>query len=317
MAHHIFFSYSRKNSDQAAVVINKLRASGFVVWQDVSDIHATEDWTQKIGAGLDEAALVVVLWSKAASESKWVKQEIDSGIARSKPITLLLLDSTPLPIMLSATQGITAGSIDQAVKTLVADLVRLYPTLKRRRVGFEFGKALGDLSPTRSLPMLDGKTLVWVPLIESGYCKASIVGTADTIVNYPSVIQVCLQFTQQTTSSFMPNVYQHWTESAKDAERDTTPAFTAVCITSPINSEDKYELDNRNNAQWSDAIDTTREAILPFAEVRKPTLQFFSLAPAALLLPLGTYFWRFYHIQMYNRVGNGYERVVEIWPDGT
>ncbi len=308
---YVFFSYSHKDTDDAGKIINALRAGGFTVWQDTSDIRGGDLWISKIQSGIADASVVVVLWSAHSQPSDWVKREIQLAIVQGKKIFALRLDQTPLPAELTLTQAIPfTPNFERGKTQLIADLPQ---DIRRRQLGFELGKPLSVQNASKKLPIEDGSELLWIPLIQSGYCQAHVVGLPQTTIRVPEALQVCLQFSREAKFAFVPDVYRWFRHIHQD---NPTAEFVAVCVTSPVNADRKHYLDNDNVAQWFDAIDTTYEAIGIFSEARRPILQIFNLAPASLMAGLGLKFYRFWHLQMYNLDGKSYKRVLEILPDG-
>jgi TolB-like protein len=72
----VFISYARSDEAVARRVAKALQASGLSVWWD-ADLPAHRDYSDIIERNLTEAKAVVVLWSKAAAASQWVKAEAD------------------------------------------------------------------------------------------------------------------------------------------------------------------------------------------------------------------------------------------------
>jgi adenylate cyclase len=72
----VFISYARADEAIARRVAKGLEASGFDVWWD-AEIPAHRAYSEVIERNLEEAKAVVVLWSKAASASQWVRAEAD------------------------------------------------------------------------------------------------------------------------------------------------------------------------------------------------------------------------------------------------
>jgi hypothetical protein len=52
-----------------------LRATGLETFIDVLKLRPGDIWNPKIFEAIDESDLFVVIWSKNASDSKWVKKE--------------------------------------------------------------------------------------------------------------------------------------------------------------------------------------------------------------------------------------------------
>ena len=70
----VFLSYARPDAAAAARVAKEMRKLGLSVWYD-SDLPAHRAYSDVIEHELETARAVVVLWSKAAVESQWVRSE--------------------------------------------------------------------------------------------------------------------------------------------------------------------------------------------------------------------------------------------------
>ena len=72
----VFISYSRDDEAVARRVAKALAAAGFDVWWD-AELPAHRAYSEVIERNLEEAKAVVVLWSKTAAKSQWVRAEAD------------------------------------------------------------------------------------------------------------------------------------------------------------------------------------------------------------------------------------------------
>ena len=93
----VFISYARDDRPTAARVGRALEAAGFTVWWD-ADLPAHRAYSEVIQRNLEEAKSVVVLWSKTAAKSQWVRAEADVARNAGK-LAQGLVDGTipPLP----------------------------------------------------------------------------------------------------------------------------------------------------------------------------------------------------------------------------
>ena len=93
----VFISYCRSDEKSAGRVASALQRSGYSVWWD-ADLPAHRAYSEVIESHLEEAKAVIVLWSKEAVASQWVRAEAD--VARNAhKLVQLSLDGTmpPLP----------------------------------------------------------------------------------------------------------------------------------------------------------------------------------------------------------------------------
>ena len=93
----VFISYARADQPTAARVAKALGTAGFKVWWD-ADLPAHRAYAEIIERNLAEAKAVVVLWSKTAAKSQWVRAEADVARNAGK-LVQGLVDGTmpPLP----------------------------------------------------------------------------------------------------------------------------------------------------------------------------------------------------------------------------
>jgi hypothetical protein len=61
-----------------------LRATGLETFIDVLNLRPGDVWNPKIFTAIDESDLFVVIWSKNALDSKWVKKESRYALRRYK-----------------------------------------------------------------------------------------------------------------------------------------------------------------------------------------------------------------------------------------
>jgi hypothetical protein len=74
----IFISYSRDDRARARVVAHCLEKEGFEVWWDAA-LHSGESFDLIIEQQLEEAKVVIVLWSPQSVKSRWVRAEAASA----------------------------------------------------------------------------------------------------------------------------------------------------------------------------------------------------------------------------------------------
>ena len=77
----VFISYAGEDKPKAKLFAKALGQQGLSVWWD-RDIPLGKSYGQVIAQALDSAKWVVVLWSKKAVVSDWVKDEAEEGKRR-------------------------------------------------------------------------------------------------------------------------------------------------------------------------------------------------------------------------------------------
>jgi hypothetical protein len=300
MMSHIFVSYAHEDKDCCDKVIKNLLQAGFPVWQDTFSLRTGDNWVSMIRKGTSQASAFIVLWSKHAAVSKYVKKEIEMMLNRyvmdKTPIFQLLLDDlddTPLHQDLREFQ---------AYNLLECADIRTVLTHIAEKVGF-LRWQMTDFDPERTLeeqgaePMPKVKPLLQYPLLTSGSgeCKAYAVGLPDESVINRETIQVCLRFSQRSSIPFLSSVLetvQHYSPKS---------GFFGVYIEGPFDSlSDRYWMDNDNTSLWSEAVFTIRKALEVVVNEQHVILQVFTASPQALVFGLGLQLFKFTHLELYN-----------------
>lgn len=85
----VFVSYKRDDRAAAERIIARLTQEGLSVWWD-SRLEAGASFGEKIAHEIDEAKCVMVIWSKASVDSKWVYAEATEADSQGKlvPVTI-------------------------------------------------------------------------------------------------------------------------------------------------------------------------------------------------------------------------------------
>lgn len=124
----VFISYARDNHDVARRLAEAIAREGYRVWWD-EEIPPHVSYSQLIGEKIDSAKAAVVIWSRAAAASEWVRAEADLARNARKLIqTSVDGTSPPLPFNLIqfAALGGWSGEPDhpgwRAVRTSLAAL---------------------------------------------------------------------------------------------------------------------------------------------------------------------------------------------------
>ncbi len=76
MPHHIFLSYSRKDSDMTTRVRRDLGIAGLDVWKSENLTHGTAAWHKAAEKAIKQSLCIVVILSPDAKESEWVKRQL-------------------------------------------------------------------------------------------------------------------------------------------------------------------------------------------------------------------------------------------------
>ena len=80
----VFLSHSSKNRKTAMSVAETIRKHGVPVWYSPTNIKSAAQWHEEIGRALRRCDWFLVLLSKAAIKSKWVKMELAYALNHSQ-----------------------------------------------------------------------------------------------------------------------------------------------------------------------------------------------------------------------------------------
>jgi len=97
----VFISYSSVNRNVAQQVEAALDAAGFDPWLDRSDIRVGALLGKELQQAIKASRALVLIWSKAASVSRWVATEVLTCFHLDRFIVPCVLSGTELPQFLS------------------------------------------------------------------------------------------------------------------------------------------------------------------------------------------------------------------------
>ena len=124
MTHEVFISYSSKNAEYANAVSERLKSEGIECWIDTNNIRTATNFAQEIIDGLNEAKVVVLIYSKDSDQSKYVYREIETAFDSNKHIVPLKIDDTfpeELEFFLRGTQWLDASPAARENKNVTLD----------------------------------------------------------------------------------------------------------------------------------------------------------------------------------------------------
>lgn len=78
----VFVSYRSTDHEPAERLATELHAAGHRVWLDTWEITLGDSIVERINAGLEGAAYVIVCYSSAGNDSPWMSREWMSALAR-------------------------------------------------------------------------------------------------------------------------------------------------------------------------------------------------------------------------------------------
>lgn len=102
----VFISYNKNDKDLAIEIALFLASENINVWFDEWVISAGDSIIEQINKGLENCTHFIIIWSKNASKSNWVRKELQSILIKaikSKKIKILpiVIDETTVPELIS------------------------------------------------------------------------------------------------------------------------------------------------------------------------------------------------------------------------
>ena len=146
-----FISHSSKNRAVATRLETALEAQGLRVWLDDSEIRLGVLLREELQTSIQRCRMLVLLWSKSASESRWINAEWLMAFHLGKFIVPCVLDDTALPqclqssVFLNLTRvGVaTVDRLTRAIKDAPAAANPLAPVMRSEEP--ELKKAINGL----------------------------------------------------------------------------------------------------------------------------------------------------------------------------
>ena len=91
--HDVFLAYARLDKEAGDKVYTTLEKNGFSVWRDVESINISDEFAHVITGAIDNAKVFLLIESKWAKESSWVKRELEYARNKSKHVICVLTDN--------------------------------------------------------------------------------------------------------------------------------------------------------------------------------------------------------------------------------
>ncbi len=121
----IFISYSRRDSEQALSLAERLRAAGASVWIDTAALTAAETWSAEIVNAINTCKTFIILLSPESVASHNVTKELSLASEKRKTIVpIVLTECTPNEAMEYALAGLQQVSLadEEALERAFAKL---------------------------------------------------------------------------------------------------------------------------------------------------------------------------------------------------
>ena len=81
-AETVFLSYARKNLERIQPLLKGFEAHGWTMWVDRLELRSGDDWAARIPRMIENAYCAVVVWSRDAVKSEWVRKEATLALAK-------------------------------------------------------------------------------------------------------------------------------------------------------------------------------------------------------------------------------------------
>lgn len=129
----IFLSYASENRERARALVDVLQAQGWSVWWD-RELKPGPEYDTVIQQELRAAVCVVVLWSEAATASRWVRAEADDAAQRACLVPALIEPvEIPLGFRMIQAADLTSWEDGSESPGMTALLASVRSSLRRSR----------------------------------------------------------------------------------------------------------------------------------------------------------------------------------------
>jgi len=123
----VFIGYARHDLNAVQQLERALQAHDLIVRRDQESIYGGQQWPKAIGEAIAAHDYVLLVWSKSAAQSHFVKFEWNSAIALRTTILPCLLDDTPLPPAFSGLNAIDIRQLNDALPRILRALQQPVP----------------------------------------------------------------------------------------------------------------------------------------------------------------------------------------------
>ncbi len=96
MAHDVFLSHSHVDKVYADAICHKLEANGIRCWVAPRDIRPSEDWAEAIITAMDNARILVLVFSSSSNSSPQVRREVERAVNKGLHVLPLRIENVPL-----------------------------------------------------------------------------------------------------------------------------------------------------------------------------------------------------------------------------
>jgi adenylate cyclase len=211
----IFVSYSRTDKARVAPLVSALEAQGWSLWWD-PEITPGDEFDALIGAELESARAVVVVWSPASVDSRWVKGEARDAADRGVLVPVRF-ENARLPIDVRAIHTIDlddwAGKRDSAAFRALCSALE---TKLKRSVGKAAAPTPKDKRPAVTICVLPFANMSGDPeqeyfsdgitediITDLGKVSALSIVSRNTAFSFKSAAADVAQIARQTKAAYV------------------------------------------------------------------------------------------------------------------
>src|SRR5262245_57551379 len=117
-APRIFISHAWEDKELVRCLEAQLKSAGAEVWVDHAGIRGGDNLPERINDALEWCNTLLLIWSKAAAGSRWVKLEWTNAISLERLVIPCPLDKALLPSILANTVYIDFSDEEKGVREL-------------------------------------------------------------------------------------------------------------------------------------------------------------------------------------------------------
>jgi len=95
MAHQVFISYASSDYQVVEKIYHALAAKNIRCWWDRRDIQPGDKWPKELASALEQAKVVILVFSAHTNQSEWVEREINHALNKKKTIIVFRVKDVP------------------------------------------------------------------------------------------------------------------------------------------------------------------------------------------------------------------------------
>lgn len=170
----IFVSYHSKDRTVALLVADFLSREGYDTWVD-RQLTPGGQYLIDVKHHLEDADLVLVLWTTGATQSAWVNSEAQSGSKRGRLISINVGDGSAPPSFVGTVVGRVDSDLEKRDLQRIAHAVKLAAT---SALGVERVYRVGEILPNRAWDIVATMTTITVSISLGLFLLFRYSGTA-------------------------------------------------------------------------------------------------------------------------------------------